>query len=64
MDQQLIKDAISALKDFNVFWKNLADLFQRVPGVFNTFAAWDADRKSDNPQIVNNTRTALGLEAK
>lgn len=64
MDQQLIKDAIKALKDFSTFWKEGVSFFQGVPNLFKTFVAWDNDRNADNPVIVNNTRTALGLKAK
>lgn len=63
MDQQLIKDAIKALKDFSTFWKEGVKFLQGVPDIFKTFAAWDKDRTQDK-EIVNNTREAFGLKAK
>lgn len=59
MDQQLIKDAIKALKDFSTFWKEGVSFLQGVPGIFKTFGAWDFDRTKNDGQIVKNTKSVF-----
>lgn len=53
-----LSDIISALKDFETFWKNFVDLMQGVPKIFGRFAAWDKDRNGDQ-EILNATKNVF-----
>lgn len=51
---------ISALKDFETFWKNFAGLMKGIPSLFGIFNDWDQDRKAEGgSEIIAETRNVF-----
>lgn len=51
-----LSTTISALKDFETFWKNFAGLMKNIPAVFKIIADWTGDT-----DYIGQSREALGI---